>query len=50
MEILINIIIIKNHRFLNFGGLGGASSGQSSGGAGGSGNFLFDIIRVSILK
>lgn len=43
-------------RFLQFGGgaglAGGASSGSSSGGAGGaaaggSGNFLFDIVRVS---
>lgn len=38
------------NRFLNFGGgAGGAdASGHSTGGsAGGSGNFLFDIIRVS---
>lgn len=43
-------------RFLQFGGAGlagGASSGSSSGSAGGaggagSGNFLFDIVRVSI--
>lgn len=35
------------NRFLSFGGSSG--NGQSSGGSGGgSGNFLFDIIRVSI--
>lgn len=32
----------RNKRFLNIGGGGGASSS-----GGGSGNFLFDIIRVS---
>lgn len=38
------------NRFLNFGassGGSGDSGGQASGSAGGSGNFLFDIIRVS---
>ena len=38
------------NRFLLPGGFGASSSGngQSSGGSAGSGNFLFDIIRVSI--
>lgn len=35
------------NRFLNFGLGSSSANGQSSGGAGGSGNFLFDIIRVS---
>ena len=34
------------NRFLNFGAQ--ASGTGSSGSGGGSGNFLFDIIRVSI--
>lgn len=34
------------NRFLNFGG--SQTDSQASGGSGGSGNFLFDIIRVSI--
>lgn len=33
------------NRFLSFGASSG--NGQSAGGGGGSGNFLFDIIRVS---
>lgn len=35
------------NRFLDFGLGASSANGQSSGGAGGSGNFLFDIIRVS---
>jgi hypothetical protein len=36
----------RNKRYLNFGLGGGSSSSSSSGG--GSGNFIFDIIRVSM--
>lgn len=38
------------NRFLNFGAASSGangSSGNAGGSAGGSGNFLFDIIRVS---
>ena len=38
----------RNKRFLNFGLSGGTSNAAAGGGSGaGSGNFLFDIIRVS---
>jgi hypothetical protein len=35
------------NRFLNFGAASSGGQGASGGSAGGSGNFLFDIIRVS---
>lgn len=40
------------NRFLNFGAAssGANGSGNSGGSAGGSGNFLFDIIRVSFYE
>lgn len=39
------------NRFLNFGAASSGAQGSSgnAGSAGGSGNFLFDIIRVSII-
>lgn len=47
---LIQVLLIKSlmllHRFLSFG-FGGSGS---NGSGGGSGNFLFDIIRVSITR